>query len=121
MSQYPYSPYQQPSPAYYDPNVQRLYAPARRSAILMFVDAGFMAMCGMCIGAAAGLGPMDQMAAASGVNVDEIAKIGMSPAQFIRTVYGVMSALSIVLAILFCVMGLFVRKGTMAPAITSLV
>jgi hypothetical protein len=106
---------------YYDPTMDRLYAPARRSAVLMFVVGAFMLLCGVCVGLAARLAPLDQLAAASGVNADQIAEIGMTPAEFMRFMYIIMAAGSLVLGILFGVLGLLLRKGGVASAVCSLV
>jgi hypothetical protein len=106
---------------YYDPTMDRLYAPARRSAVLMFVVGGFLLLCGVCVGLVARLAPLDQLAAASGVNADQIAEIGMTPAELMRLIYIIMAVGSLVLGILFCVLGLLLRKGGIVPAVCSLV
>jgi hypothetical protein len=121
MTQYPYPSYQPPTPYSYDPNLQRLYAPARRSAILMFVMAGFLLLCGTCVGVVARFAPLDELANNSGLSSEQFAQLGTSPANAMRMIYAVLCIGSILLAIVFGVLGFFVRKGGIASAVVSLI
>jgi hypothetical protein len=118
MSQYPYPPYQPPAPGYYNPSLE-LYAPARRASVLMFVIAGFLLLCGLCVSAVVRWAPLDELAASSGVNTQQISELGITPAQFVRIVYMIMAFGSILLAIVFGTLAIFVRKGGIGSALTS--
>lgn len=121
MSQYPYPSYQQPPAEYYDPNLRRLQAPARRASVLMFVICGLGLLCGLCAGAVVGIVPMDTLASSSGMNFDQARELGFTPGQFLRVVYGTMAVVALVGSLIFGVMGYFVRGGGLGAVIGSLV
>ncbi len=104
---------------YFQPGPE-LLAPARRAGIGMFVLSGLLLLCGACLGVFAAMGPMDKVLEQSGMRISDTGT-GLTPEQFMRTVYTVMAVVEVLLGIVFVVLGVFVRRGGKIAAIFSLV
>jgi hypothetical protein len=120
MSQYP-SPYTPPPNVGYDFNYyqpqQDLLAPAKRAGIMMFVMGALLALGGLCCGAVATVGPIDEVMAQNpvlnstpGVTA-EMLKLGMI----------VLGVLTLLFGMVMLLLGYFIRSGGMVPIIISIV
>jgi hypothetical protein len=126
MTQYPPNyqppPQQPPHPGYqnyyYQPPPDPL-APAKRASILMFVLGGLSLCCGMCIGIFAFI-PWQQIVASSpdlAQMQSEFDKLPFTP----NMLFAIMAVIALAPGVLYIILGLFLRKGSMIAAITSIV
>src|SRR5262245_46932126 len=124
MSQYP-SPYPGPTAYYPAPYTNELslryLAPARRASVLMFVIGGLGICCGVCCGLVGQIAPVAQIIQHSGIDLSQLDQAGISPTTFVRIIYGVMAGGTLVVSILFITLATFVRRGSTAAIITSIV
>jgi hypothetical protein len=122
MTQYPSTP---PPYGYgYDPYQQQqsdALAPARRAALMMFLLAGMMLLCGVCVGAFAMTVPMERLLQESGITLPQQPPPGMSVGELMRIGYMVIAVGSLLAGIIVVVLGVFVRRGGMGAAVASIV
>jgi hypothetical protein len=119
MSQYP-SPYNTPQFGQFgfDP-AAGLLAPARRAAILMFVLGGLGVACGVCTGAFAAMGPIDQIIQRAKIQFPS--NMDVPPEQLFRIIIGTIAVISLLQAIVMIILGVFVRRGGIGSIVTSIV
>jgi len=119
----PYSPPDQPHhPAYaygYDP-AEPLLAPARRASVLIYVIAAVGMICGLCVGAVGLLGPLQRLAAESGLQ-SAAAELGLPAEQLLKIVYLAIAVLTMIWSLLLAVLGPFVRRGGLGAIVTAIV
>jgi hypothetical protein len=105
--------------AAYDNPLDQLLRPARMASIVMFVVGGLVLLLGGCLGAGGAMmfskdpqvqAELQKALAGSGVTLRQ-----MQPAVL------VMAVLSLLAGVALVVMGVIVRKGTMAPVVTAMV
>ena len=85
----------------------------------MFVLGGIGIVCGICMGAFAAVGPLDQII--SKMQLPSAAELQMSPEKLLKIVLATMAILSLGQAILTIVLGVFVRRGAVVAIVISLV
>jgi hypothetical protein len=131
MSQYPQqqSPYQPPSPQqypttfdYYQPAGQAdVLGPAKRAAIMMFVVAGVTLLGAFCC---AGFGAMLPQVLAQNPSAQADLQAQMPPGMsmdMLRMTMIVLAVIVLLLAVGMTVLGVFVRKGSKAAVVMSIV
>jgi hypothetical protein len=131
MSQYPQqqSPYQPPSPQqypttfdYYQPAGQAdVLGPAKRAAIMMFVVAGLTLLGAFCC---AGFGAMLPQVLAQNPSAQADIQAQMPPGMsmdMLRMTMIVLAVIVLLLAVGMTVLGVFVRKGSKAAIVMSIV
>ena len=127
MSQYPPPPpYGPPGPLGYQP--YRPYpdrlAPAKRSAILLWIIGGLMAFgCG-CLGVIVWTLPLDQLVAQirTTLTPSQLSQLqGVSLEQVLRIGGTVLSALGVVAGLVMSALAFFVRRGSRGASITALI
>ena len=123
MSQYPsYPPPPYPQGpvdfSYYTPQAD-LLAPARRAGILQMIVGSLLLLCGVCVGALPWTLDIGDLFAQSGMAVPELPP-GMSVEQVFRILYTSIGAAGGLLGVALLVLAVYVRKGSMGAAITSI-
>ena len=128
MSQYP-SPYQPPTPQQYPPMSFDYYQPAgapdvlaasRRAGVVMFIAGGLAGLGALCC---AGVGAMmPQLMAQEPEKFAEIqAQVPQAGPEFFRIMFIVLAVLALIVAATLIVLGLYVKRGSKAAVITSMV
>jgi hypothetical protein len=121
VSQYPY-PYTPPSaqPDYgayadYDPRL----TPARHAAVLQMVIGTLGLCCGLCIGVAVWVVPIDQIVRQANLTLPDTG--GLSITEFFHIVFTVVAILGGIVGLTLILLAIGVRKGGTASIITSIV
>jgi hypothetical protein len=133
LSQYPpppYSPYnpppqqqQQPNLGfdYYQPGVaaaQDPLAPARRASVLMFIIGGLVLLCGGCLALSGQLVSVAQFPPEQAQVIQQFESQYKTSFQSAMIAFGV---ILLVLGLAYVLLGVFVRRGGMGSAVTSIV
>jgi len=124
MSQYP-SPYTPPPTQnyggydfnYYQP-VQDPLAPAKKASIMLYVLGALVLLPSACCGVVGLMVPA--MIAQQPAAFSELSASGMSP-EVAQTVLIAGGVVGLLIAIVMIVLGRFVRRGTVAPAVTAII
>jgi hypothetical protein len=105
----------------YDPAAQ-LLAPARRAGLMMIIVGALLMACSLCLGIFARVGPVNEVISRSGIDLSQAtAELKMTPEELVRAVYTGMAVASLVVGVVFLLLGIFVRRGGMGSIVTSII